>query len=90
MVGKGFKYPVFILSKDKINAFPILFDIKTGNDWIYHASYLDLLISTNLVEKTKKVDFIKNYKDPEKYCCLMIITPELTKIAFASFYIASA
>ncbi len=89
MIGQGFKYPVFILSKDKFSAFPILFDKETGNNWIYHASYLDILISSNLIEKTKKEDFIKNYKDPEEYCCLMIITPKLTKIAFAPFYTSS-
>ncbi|MCP3660073.1 MAG: hypothetical protein GY830_07090 [Bacteroidetes bacterium] len=85
MMKRGFKYPVFILSKNKLDI-PLMIDKhEVNNLWFYHISYLKLLIDNKLISKEKESHFKENYKNPEQHCCLLILDPEFSGIVFMPY-----
>ena len=65
-------YPIFIVSKDKINLNCLLIK-KKDNNFYYYVSSLDFFIKYNLIFKNKINSFKNSYKDPSKFCCLFIL-----------------
>ena len=49
----------------------------------YHVSSLEELVSVGLV--TDKQAFIKTYKEPEEYSCLLVLRPEETHYLFLPY-----
>lgn len=70
----GYQYPIFPMS-------PIAIDLGTllapkgelDNQWYYYAVYLDALVACELIAADKVEDFKKTYKNPDEFCCLLVI-----------------
>ncbi|MEZ7982338.1 MAG: hypothetical protein QMC32_01295 [Cytophagales bacterium] len=77
-------YPIFIVSKKKINLNSLLFD-KKNNDFYYYVSNLDFFIKNNLIFKNKVDFFKKSYKDPYKFCCLFILNDFFNNFLYVSY-----
>ncbi len=72
---KNYAYPIFLMSKEPAAlGIPIISKGASKNIWHYHAIYLDLLVKNSLIVQVEK--FKKDYKDPSKYCCLLIVESE--------------
>ena len=78
-------YPIIIMSKNDIKLGSLFIDIKElyDNEWKYHASYLEILLSNNIIHN-KKI-FKKRYKDYNEYCCLLVVMDNKSKIIFIPY-----
>src|SRR5579872_6790472 len=69
------KYPIFIATRGETDVdlgLPIInrndFDIS----WSFSASHLEEFVSKGIVSKERLDDFIKTYKNAEKYMCVFV------------------
>ena len=86
MIQRKFKYPIFILSKDHLKSIPLIFGKNDmDNIWFYHGAYLKMLIENKFIDKAKEEHFKENYKNPEEYCCLLILDPQFSGIIFMPY-----
>ncbi len=77
-------YPLFICAATAPKMGVCL--VKAGEHataFHYHASSLEELISMGLV--TDKQAFIKTYKEPDEYSCLLVVRPEGTHYLFLPY-----
>ena len=75
----GYNYPVFPISKVPLSVGALLIEKKeTDNQWYYYAAYLDVLVQCGLVAKDKAAAFQKVYKDPDEFCCLLVVDTSFT------------
>ena len=78
-------YPLIIMCKSDIKLGSLFIDIKEfyENEWKYHASYLEILLSNNIIHDEKI--FKKRYKDYNEYCCLLVVMDNKSKIIFIPY-----
>ena len=78
-------YPLIIMSKSDIKLGSLFIDIKEfyENEWKYYASYLEILLSNNIIHNEKI--FKKKYKDYNEYCCLLVVMDNKSKIIFIPY-----
>ena len=71
-VRKISQYPIFPIAKQKIGIGDLLINsTKSGLVWDYYVAFLEIFQQKELIKEADY--FIENYKDPEEYCCLMVI-----------------
>jgi hypothetical protein len=72
----GYEFPVFILSFIPIELGILLINVdELQNQGYYYATYLDALVQAQLISPDKATDFQAAYKDPDEFCCLLVIDP---------------
>jgi hypothetical protein len=82
----GFDYPVFAICKEPQPIGQLLFDPNHNSTaWYYYASFLSEFLQRGIITKDGEQDFKDAYKDPDEFCCLFVIDPELTKFVFIPF-----
>lgn len=70
----NYSYPVFIVANNPINLGALLIDKgEMNNEWYYYAAYLEALIEAQVIDPEKAADFKAVYKDPDEFCCLLVI-----------------
>lgn len=75
----GYSYPVFPVSQAPLSVGALLIEKgETDNQWHYYAAYLDVLIQCGLVAEDKAAAFQKAYKDPDAFCCLLVVDTNFT------------
>lgn len=76
-----YAHPVFIVSKEPLAIGALLIEEgELGNRWYYYAAYADVLVQYKLIAADKLEAFKNTYKDPDEFCCLLVIDT-----AFANF-----
>lgn len=76
-------YPVFIAHQHQVSVGEMILDRdELGTQWTIQASTLEEFIKTGLIKEERKAAFIKNYKKPEDYMCLLVIVPEGANFVF--------
>jgi hypothetical protein len=66
--------PIFIIATTPIHLGPLLIDKgEMQNEWYYYATYLEALVQAQLIAPDKQADFKNVYKDPDEFCCLLVI-----------------
>ena len=79
-------FPVFIISKTEISIGQLLYKKEEiGTNWNYFVTYLDELIQRKIIEKEKVEEFKKTYKNPEEYCCLLVIDTDFVNFVFIPY-----
>jgi hypothetical protein len=53
--------------------------------WSYYVSFLDEFVQRGLVPEDGIEAFKEAYRDPDEYCCLFVIDPELTHFVFIPY-----
>lgn len=82
----GFEYPIFPICKNQQPIGQLLFDpAQNSTSWFYYASFLSEFVQRELVATDKEKDFTDAYKDPDEFCCLFVIDPELTRFVFIPY-----
>ena len=86
IIKKGFsEYPIFIMTKENIDIGSLLIDINeiNNNQWKYYASYFENLHKNKLI--IDKETFIKNFKDPNIFCSLLLSINKNAKFVFVPY-----
>jgi hypothetical protein len=82
----GYQYPIFPLAQTPVELGPLLVDKnELGNQWHYYAAYLDALVECGLIHAEKVLDFKHSYKDPDEYCCLLVIDQDFTSFVYIPY-----
>ena len=75
MLQEGYHYPIFLMSQSPIPVGELLINLhEKENEWYYYAANLDLLVQYRLIVEAEA--FKKNYPDPQKCCCVLIVVSE--------------
>ena len=86
IIKKGFsEYPIFIMTKENTDIGSLLIDINeiNNNQWKYYASYFENLQKNKLI--INKETFIKNFKDPNIFCSLLLSINKNAKFVFVPY-----
>ena len=84
-------HPIFpICKKDQpigallIDKYEVRDDIEvTERQWSFYISYLDEFVQRGIIEDVP--NFINAFRDPDEYCCLMVLDPEFTNFVFIPY-----
>ncbi len=79
-------YPVFPMAKTEISLGQLLIEKdELENQWHYYAAYWELLVQSQLVDQTRLEDFKKTYKDPDEFCCLLVVDPGFVNFVYMPY-----
>ena len=82
----GYNCPVFPTSKVSLAIGSLLIARgETDNQWIYYAAYLDVLVQCGLIAEDKAAAFQEVYKDPDEFCCLLIVDTDFTNFVYIPY-----
>jgi hypothetical protein len=87
MIAESFtQYPIFIATEHEVKMGELILekDDHAATFSIY-ATTLEEMVERKLVLETKKADFIKTYKDPEKFMCVMLLTATIASFVFVPY-----
>lgn len=74
-----YNHPVFLVSKVPLSVGALLIEKQeTDNEWHYYAAYLDVLVQCGLIAEEKAAAFQNAYKDPDAFCCLLVVDTNFT------------
>jgi hypothetical protein len=87
MIKEGFtKYPIFVAHQHEVKlGEPILLKDDYARDFNINATTLEELIEKKLVLKERVNEFKTNYKNPDKYMCVLLVTVAGAHFIFAPF-----
>lgn len=80
------EYPIFPISKVELPIGQIIIARQQmALEWHYSISYLNEFIQRKLIDEDKVEDFIKNYKNPDEFCCLFVVEENFTNFVFVPY-----
>ena len=82
----NYSYPIFPVSKVPLSMGALM--IKKGesdNQWHYYAAYLDVLVQCELIAKDKIAAFQSTYKNPNEFCCLLVVDTGFTNFVYIPY-----
>ena len=87
MIAEEFtQYPMFIAAEQVIKLGELILDKEDhAATFNIYATTLEEMVERNLVLEDKKADFIKTYKDPKKFMCVMLLTPSIASFVFVPY-----
>ncbi len=75
----GHGFPIFPVSRVPLSLGALLIEKgETDNQWHYYAAYLDVLVQCGLIAEEKAAAFQNAYKDPDAFCCLLVVDANFT------------
>ncbi|MBC7566073.1 MAG: hypothetical protein H7223_03820 [Pedobacter sp.] len=75
--------PIFLAHQHVVNIGEIILDrTELNTDWTIQASTVEEFVEKGIITPEKKALFLKNYKKPEEYMCLFVVTPEGANFVF--------
>lgn len=87
MIAEGFtQYPVFIATEHEVKMGEMILD-KNDHAATYniYATTLEEMVDKQLVLESKKAEFIRTYKDPKKFMCIMLLTSTVASFVFVPY-----
>jgi hypothetical protein len=87
MMAEGFtEHPVFIATEHQVKMGELILDKDDhAATFSIYASTLEEMVARKLVLESKKAEFVKTYKDPKKYMCVMLITAAIASFVFVPY-----
>jgi len=78
-------HPIFIMTKKNIKIGSVLIDLDEVNDnkWKYYATYFENAVENKLIIDRDK--FLSNYKNSNKFCCLIVLEKKNSKFIFVPY-----
>lgn len=68
-------YPIFVAHQVEMElGLPIVNHRESGELWSIHASSLEEFVARNIISYDHVQDFKSNYKNPEEYLCVFVIS----------------
>lgn len=69
------KYPIFVAHQQEVAiGLPLIEKDKNGGNWNIHASTLEEFAAKNLIFEEKIEEFMKNFKDPDAFVCVFVLS----------------
>ncbi len=82
----NYPYPVFVVSQAPVSLGALLIEKdELGNQWNYYATYLEVLVQCKLIIEDKVDAFKNTYKDPDKFCCLLVVDTSFTSFLYTPY-----
>ena len=53
--------------------------------WHVFASYLEILAQLGIVDPQKTDDFKSTWKNPDEFCCLLVVDEEFTNFVYVPY-----
>lgn len=79
-------FPVFPISRVPLSLGALLIDKgEKDNQWRYYAAYLDVLVQCGLVAEEKAAAFQSTYKNPDEFCCLLVVDTGFTNFVYIPY-----
>ena len=87
IIKEGFsEYPIFIATEHDIKLGEIIVDKNDMNArFSMYATTLEEMLEKNLVLPARKAEFIKAYKNPKQFICVMLITNAIASFVFVPY-----
>jgi len=87
MIAEEFtEYPVFIATQHEVKIGELIIDKNDmAGTFNLYATTIDEMIVMKLILESKKNDFIKAYKDPKKFMCVMLVTEKFASFVFLPY-----
>lgn len=83
---KSYNYPIFPISKVPLSVGALLIEKgEVDNQWNYYAAYLDVLIQWGLIAQDKADSFQSTYKNPDTFCCLLVVDTGFTHFMYIPY-----
>ncbi len=68
-------YPIFVVHQQDINiGIPIASREKVSGNWSINATTLEELVAKNLIKERRIDNFRKNFKSPDSFLCLFVLS----------------
>lgn len=76
-------YPLFVAHQQEMEIGMLIYEGSTaGGKWNIHASTLEEFVSRQIIFDEKIEEFKQNYKDPDHYVCVFILSELGAQFAF--------
>lgn len=87
IVAEGFsKHPVFIATEHEVKTGNLVFDKNEyARDFNIYATTIEELEEQKLILPAKKAEFIRTFKDPRKFMCVLLLTAETASFVFVPY-----
>lgn len=87
IISEGFsKYPIFIAHQAEVNLGEVILDrVELGTNFTIQATTLEDLVEKKIVLPKNVEKFKSAYKDPEKQCCIFLVTEHGAQFVFVPF-----
>ncbi|HEY0246243.1 MAG TPA: hypothetical protein VGC01_11815 [Mucilaginibacter sp.] len=79
-------YPIFIAHQHELQLGEVILDRHDLNSaWSIHASTLEEFLERGVIKKELRERFIDTYKNPNKFICVFVVTPEGANFVFVPY-----
>ncbi len=79
-------YPIFIAHQHELKLGEVILDRHDLNsEWSIHASTLEEFLERGIIKKELKQRFIDTFKNPNKFICVFVVTPEGANFVFVPY-----
>ncbi|WP_414523984.1 hypothetical protein [Umezakia ovalisporum] len=83
------QYPIVVMAKELQPVGALLIpphpDDEPGNTWSYYLSMMEEFKQRTLIAESNEEFFTSQYKDPEEFCCLFVLTPEFVRFVYIPY-----
>jgi len=85
------QYPIFIAHQAEVKLGEVILDKEEiGSNFTFQGSTLEELVEKKIVLPKNLPKFKAAYKDPDKFCCIFLITEHGAQFVFVPFEISDA
>jgi hypothetical protein len=79
-------YPIFIAHQHELQLGEVILDRHDLNStWSIHASTLEEFMERGVIKKELRERFVDTYKNPNKFICVFVVTPEGANFVFVPY-----
>jgi hypothetical protein len=80
------RYPNFIAHQHELQLGEVILDRHDLNStWSIHASTLEEFLERGVIKKELRERFVDTYKNPNKFICVFVVTPEGANFVFVPY-----
>ena len=79
-------YPIFLAHQHELQLGEVILDRHDLNStWSIHASTLEEFLERGVIKKELRERFVDTYKNPNKFICVFVVTPEGANFVFVPY-----
>ena len=80
------EYPIFVAHQHELKLGELILDrIELNSEWSIHASTIEEFLERGIIKKELKQRFEDTYKDPDKFICVFVVTPDGANFVFVPY-----
>ena len=80
------EYPIFVAHQHELKLGELILDrMELNSEWSIHASTIEEFLERGIIKKELKQRFEDSYKDPDKFICVFVVTPDGANFVFVPY-----